>query len=47
MPFEFQKSTGKNRRSQRGPKQPPMPLIGVARSLPLIGLRVTQPESHV
>ena len=39
MAFEFLKSTGKNRRSQgRGPKQPPLPLIGVARSLPLIGL---------
>ena len=24
-----------------GPKQPPLPLIGVARSLPLIGLKIT------
>ena len=41
MPFEFLKSTGKNRRYQGGVlNNPPLPLIGVARSLPLIGLTI-------
>ena len=37
--LNFKKSTGKNRRYQGGVlNNPPLPLIGVARSLPLIGL---------
>ena len=39
MPLNFKNRPVRTGDLKGGPKQPPLPLIGVARSLPLIGLR--------